>query len=334
MKRIHVYITIAASFLCFASQAQDPHFSQYFASPFTINPALTGKGVSDWRAAGMFRSQWWGAYSEPYNTTTVSIEKGISTGEMQKSTLGIGFSFMSDASNGGLLKNNYAGLHLAYNLALDGEGREQLGIGITGTYANRLLNLNMFDYQSQFGSMGFQRSAPSNDMPVIDKVNYIDFNTGITYSKRGDAMGYHFGAALFHASRPVQGVFKNSNYSLETRYSLQAGTQLYSKNGNELHLSGLLDIQGKNKVVTLGAVYKIKTHDDTVESVNVGMWKRFGDAYYPYVALESRNWLVGASYDFVTSSLNDSYNSVQSMELSFVYLFGKKKTENTGVVRY
>ena len=194
----------------------------------------------------------------------ISIEKGMATGVMQKSTVGLGLSLVSDASNGGLLKNNYASLHMAYNLALDAEGNEQLGIGLTGTYANRLLNLNMFDYQSQFGSMGFQRSAPSNDIPVVDRINYIDFNAGVIYSKRRENFGYNFGAALFHASQPAQGAFKNSTYSLDSRYSLQAGMQFYSKNGDEFHVSGLLDIQGKNKVGTLGAVYKIKTRDDII----------------------------------------------------------------------
>ena len=59
------------------AQAQDPHFSQYFASPMTLNPSLIGKDVADWRAAINFRTQWWGSGISPYTTTTISLEKRL-----------------------------------------------------------------------------------------------------------------------------------------------------------------------------------------------------------------------------------------------------------------
>ena len=38
--------------------AQDPNFSQFFASPLTLNPALTGKFDGVYRIAGNYRNQW------------------------------------------------------------------------------------------------------------------------------------------------------------------------------------------------------------------------------------------------------------------------------------
>jgi len=40
------------------SLAQDPNFSQFFASPLTLNPALTGKFDGNFRLAGNYRNQW------------------------------------------------------------------------------------------------------------------------------------------------------------------------------------------------------------------------------------------------------------------------------------
>src|SRR5436190_24180956 len=40
------------------SYAQDPNFSQFFVSPLTLNPALTGKFNGDVRVAGNYRDQW------------------------------------------------------------------------------------------------------------------------------------------------------------------------------------------------------------------------------------------------------------------------------------
>ncbi|SKA11009.1 PorP/SprF family type IX secretion system membrane protein [Sediminibacterium ginsengisoli] len=332
MKRFTIYMSLCLV-LTAKTYAQDPHFSHYFNSAFSINPASTGKNVDDWRATAVFRSQWWGAYSEPYNTTSIAVEKGFTAGLAQKSTFGLGISLLNDASNGGLLKNNYAGLHAAYHLALDKNGDQQLGMGISGIYANRLLNLNMFEYQSQFGSMGFQRTAPSYDVPVIDNRKYVDFNVGMIYSNRKANSGYYLGAALFHAAKPVQGAFKNSNYSLDQRYSFQGGIQWYAKNGNEFAISGLLDVQGGNKVFTAGAVYRMKMHTTAVETFNLGLWNRFGDACYPYVGVQGKKWLIGISYDIVTSKIND-YNSVQSLELSCAWSFGKQKSEAGMIMRY
>ncbi|HOA38555.1 MAG TPA: type IX secretion system membrane protein PorP/SprF, partial [Flavihumibacter sp.] len=38
-----------------ALKAQDPHFSQFFASPLTLNPAYTGKFNGTVRVSGNYR---------------------------------------------------------------------------------------------------------------------------------------------------------------------------------------------------------------------------------------------------------------------------------------
>ena len=57
MKRV-----ILTLFICVAfwgeTIGQDPNFSQFFASPLTLNPALTGKFDGLYRIAGNYRNQW------------------------------------------------------------------------------------------------------------------------------------------------------------------------------------------------------------------------------------------------------------------------------------
>jgi len=45
-------------FLSDVVSAQDPSFSQFFASPLTLNPALTCKFNGDYRAESNYRNQW------------------------------------------------------------------------------------------------------------------------------------------------------------------------------------------------------------------------------------------------------------------------------------
>lgn len=321
---------------CPALKAQDPHFSQYFTSPMTLNPALIGKGVADWRALTTFRSQWWGSGTlASFSTTAVSLEKNFLTGSAGKSVFGIGISLLSDASNSGLLKNNYFSVGAAYNIALDEKGNELLGVGIEGTYANRLLDAGKFEFQSQFGSMGFQRSVPSGDPVNILTNRYLDVNAGVYYSKTiPENWGYQLGVAVFHAGTPREGVFSNNTYSIARRISLQGGFVFYLRNKDEVHISSISETQGQNSIFTLGAVYKAKINDNIIESLHIGLWNRFRDALYPYIGLEGKNWLIGISYDVINSEIRNSYNSVQSMEFSMVWHFNSKKrngarSENT-----
>jgi hypothetical protein len=39
-------------------KGQDIHFSQYYASPLSLNPANTGNYDGDWRLMNSYRQQW------------------------------------------------------------------------------------------------------------------------------------------------------------------------------------------------------------------------------------------------------------------------------------
>ena len=75
MKKTFLIITLLISFY-FQANAQDPHFSQFFASPLTLNPALTGKFDGVVRVAGNYRNQW-PAFNNVYTTYTASVDFAI-----------------------------------------------------------------------------------------------------------------------------------------------------------------------------------------------------------------------------------------------------------------
>ena len=58
----------------FRLSAQDIHFSQYYNSPLTTNPALTGVSAGDIRFGGLYRSQW-SAANSPFKTVQVEADK-------------------------------------------------------------------------------------------------------------------------------------------------------------------------------------------------------------------------------------------------------------------
>ena len=73
MRRIFYVLLCVSWFSPGISRAQDPAFSQFFASPLTLNPALTGKFNGTLRVAGNYRNQW-PQINNAFVTSTISVD--------------------------------------------------------------------------------------------------------------------------------------------------------------------------------------------------------------------------------------------------------------------
>src|ERR1700687_6448271 len=96
---------ILCMMLCitFFVKAQDPHFSQFFSSPLTLNPALTGKFDGTLRVAGNYRNQW-PAFNNVYTTYTVSVDMPILKNKLPDyDTWGLGILALKDQAGAGVL---------------------------------------------------------------------------------------------------------------------------------------------------------------------------------------------------------------------------------------
>ena len=132
MKKILSTLIICVS-LVSVSIAQDPNFSQFFASPLTMNPAMTGKFDGVYRFAANYRNQW-PTINNAYTTMTASFDMGIMKNRIPDfDQFGIGLMAYSDKAGDGALNSVYYGLSVAYHKALDENGYHQIGAGFQGT---------------------------------------------------------------------------------------------------------------------------------------------------------------------------------------------------------
>src|SRR5882762_6578663 len=121
-------------------KAQDPGFSQFFASPLTLNPALTGKFNGVVRVAGNYRNQW-PSINNAFITSTISVDAPILKNRLpENDTWGLGVMAMTDKTASGILTSNFFSLSTSYHKSLDEDGLHQLGVGFQGTYANKSLD--------------------------------------------------------------------------------------------------------------------------------------------------------------------------------------------------
>jgi len=95
MKKI---LTLLLSLLIQTTFAQDFHFSRFFASPLSLNPATTGGVNGDWRVVAIFRSQWgWSSTISAFQTFGASYDIAVMKGKLpRKDFIGLGTSFYSN----------------------------------------------------------------------------------------------------------------------------------------------------------------------------------------------------------------------------------------------
>ncbi|MDP4248351.1 MAG: type IX secretion system membrane protein PorP/SprF, partial [Bacteroidota bacterium] len=85
------FLTIFLTQSVFRANAQDLHFSQWFNSPLTTNPANTGFiPDADYRFGANFRDQWSAIMAVPYRTMSIWGDAQVFRNRIDNGWLGLG----------------------------------------------------------------------------------------------------------------------------------------------------------------------------------------------------------------------------------------------------
>lgn len=329
-KQIHIFILLVSltNVIC----AQDPSFSQFFASPLTLNPALTGNFKGDLRVAGNYRNQW-PTVNNAFITSTISVDLPILQGKLKEDDRwGIGLMAMNDKTANGILNSNYFSFSTAYHKAIDENGMHKLSLGFQGTYAGKKLDgprLHFLDGLQLDGTWLPSSSEPVN-LEVVTS-NYFDMNAGVLYN--GSLNGsneIYFGASLYHITQPKESFLGVNNISVPTRLTIHGGGYFPSANsGVTLYVSALYNRQATASEFVFGGALELNAGGDENKPVNVyiGAWTRannVSDALIPYVGLDYGNFNLGMTYDANISAFKVASHGLGGMEISLIYIFKKE----------
>ncbi len=319
--RKFLFVTLLTGLLG-SAQAQDPNFSQFFASPLTLNPALTGKFDGTFRVAGNYRNQW-PTINNAFTTATISLDGGILRNSIpENDQFGVGIMAFTDKSGNGVLQNNFLALSTAYHKALDENGFHQIGLGFQGTYVGKSLNIASLKFESMLRADGFTGLMDESFSGSEINVSYFDMNLGFLYNGSSDGSNnFYFGASMYHINRPKE-TFQQGNFILEPRVTLQTGAMLPIGEFNAVHFSANHSRQANATNTVFGGAYMINVNQSQGSPTNLylGSWYRFGDALIPYVGLEFGDFHLGATYDVNISSLKPASNMRGGAEISLIYV--------------
>jgi len=328
MKKYSIFVI--AVMLFSGLNAQDPHFSQFFASPLTLNPAFAGKFDGTWRLAANHRDQW-PSIPKAYVTTSASIDFGILKSKLPEGDIfGIGISGVSDASANNQLKLNYGSLTLSYHKALDDNGYNTIGAGFQGSYSSMNLDISKLTFESMLQQNGFTGQSGE----VLNNGNnqsYLDMNAGLLFSGSSNGINnYYLGASMYHINKPKVS-FKDQNWHLNGRVTVHGGGSFPITDVLNINPSFIYQLQDKASETILGAAFGFNANGDNDNPTNVylGSWLRLNDAIIPYIGLEFSGFRIGASYDVNISSLKAATNNRGGSEFSIIYI--RKPAEVKGI---
>lgn len=327
MKKIKLLVLLSFMISANLFAQQDVHFSQFFSSPLTLNPANAGIFDGDLRAIMNYRSQW-GSVSKAYATTAASLDMPVLK-KLPGGKFGLGLNFFKDVAGDSKLSTvNYA-LSLAYHLDISGgQNNHFISLGFQGGMIQRSIAYDNLTWDNQWNGNGFDRQVlPSNiDELGGTSVSAFDISTGLHwYFAPSDATRFNGGLSMFHANSPEVGF--NSESKLLRKYTLHGGGEIAITSGTSAITPNFVTvIQGANKYTDIGAEFKYFlqssskfTNYSNEMYISVGPYLRWGDATYVVTRFSWSGITASVSYDFNISDLSSASGGGGSFEVMLGY---------------
>lgn len=306
---------------------QDPHFTQFDAAPFSVNPAYTGVFNGTARIISNYRQQW-ANLADPF--TTAVIAGDLKVGNYQAKEDGqhpfnIGLQFMQDQSMAGAFRSSYAGLMASYHVKLDAEDQQSLGVGLSMNYGSRRIDFSGISFDRQFASGGFNLSLPNGEAAMQNMKPFYSIGAGLLFRSGNPLSGTFFdiGFSGYHFNKPVQTVINDPRQVLPVRWSSQITFQQYLNDVSLLNIKALYQKQADVDYVLAGFSLAKLFGDSEAHMIGAGLWYRSGESIAPHVFMEYNKMKVGFSYDIAYNSLKKTLTPASSFEISFQWRLGE-----------
>lgn len=342
MKAIHLFLCICTGMILFSTyaKAQDKHFSQFYAAPQTLNPALTGAYDGTYRIGINYRDQWRSVLDQPISTYSFSgdlrFELDYKTGKL-KDYAAIGLLFFSDRVASFDLNTNQIALTGAYHKVLAKRFEQYISAGYQIGVSQRNINYENLFFEDQFNQIDAYSGITSEDLPS-NNFGFADMALGLNYSmKPTDNSQFSLGASLYHinpvnvsfwrkSNDPAPGLIKKD--ILQLKYGLQMSGRVKFENRIELSPRILVARQGSHLELNLGTNVRFPFNTFTSSGFYIGSWIRpvqfedqMGiDAIVLFTGFDYSNFLFGLSYDANFTDLVQDQKGIGAFELSVTFL--------------
>ena len=195
-------ILLAGLARCFA---QDVIYSQFYANPLYLNPALAGAKL-DQRITLNYRNQW-PSISQGYITYSASWDQ-----QFDKISGALGVSVNADVAGGGVY-NKFSGSGI-YSYRIQATRHIVLNAAVQATYLQYKLDWNKLIFGDQIDIHSGNVEASREYLPSRVDVGNVDFSAGVL---GGYKESLYFGVAVNHLTRPDIAFYPGNSNRLPMR---------------------------------------------------------------------------------------------------------------------
>ena len=309
------------------AQAQDIHFSQFYNSPLTTNPALTGIFRGDVRIYGLLRSQW-DAANSPYRTIHLAADGKLFNPRMKKGFFSVGGQLYRDEAGDSNLRLTTFGISGAYTLALDAEN--YLTFGTLVSIGQRKFDFGNLTWDNQFAGDAHNSNLSSNESFDNDSRMFADFSVGVNWhgQKKDKRSSMDVGVGVFHLTSPKQNFDNGDEARLPVRISLYMMPTIQISTNGDIVLSANAQLQDQYTELLGGGFYRYyvntkKTKEVALEFGGALRFNAISDAFVIHTGLNYRYLNVAFTYDINISDFKEATNRFGGPELSARYTFHK-----------
>ena len=306
-----------------ASYSQDLHFSQWFNSPLTTNPANTGFiPDADYRVGTNYRNQWSSIMNIPYKTMSLWGDAQVFRNRIESGWVGVGGSILRDVAGSGKLTSTKVYGSIAYHQMV-GEAH-LLSAGFNVGWANKRISTTDLKFPDQFDGKFFDNQLPTSVVIDNPNINYFDVQAGINYAFfPTEDLYINGGISAHHLNRPRESFFSVPDAGIDDRISPRyiafANASFKMNEMIIINPMAYFTMQAKSSEVVGGANVQYNLSGDGETLLTGGLYYRPGDALVPMVGFEWKNIKLSFTYDATLSSLKQFNNSRGAYEFALIY---------------
>ncbi len=317
--KIYIYLIIILIVSATNLFAQDIHFSQFYASPLSLNPANTGNYDGDWRIMNNYRNQW-RSLSIPFRTISIGFDGQL---RIHAEKFSGGIYVLNDKSGPAGLTVNKLFLSFAWHKTINGHN---FHTGIQGGMVFKSFSMGPLTFPNQFDMTTgyFNNQLPLNENNANLNDNYPDLNFGVGWNKRLRFFEPELGISFFHLTMPKE-TFLGNNNRLPIRTAFNAGLNIPIKNWF-VHPMALYMRQTRATDLLGGLEFGFNIPKaKVIKQIFAGYFFRNDfstafDASIAVIGLQFKQLRLGFSYDVNSSPLKVATNHRGAFEVSLIYI--------------
>ena len=287
--------------------AQDLHFSQWFNSPLSTNPANTGFiPDADYRLGANYRNQWSAIMAQPYRTMSIWGDAQVFRNRIENGWMGLGGMILRDDAGSSILTSTQAYASVAYHQMVGYASLISLGFN-TG-FINKRINTTNLKFPDQFDGKFFDAQLPTSVVIDQPNVTYFDMQVGMNYAYfPTNRMYLNAGFSVQHINRARESFFSTDPAGFDSkiprRYIGFLNASLKASDQVILNPMGYYTYMAGSSEAVLGMNVQYNLQDEGDQQVIGGLYYRAGDAVIPMIGFVYKNIKLTFTYDVTTSSL-------------------------------